>query len=107
MRLLRSLYTLLFPGFRNLQVPFSASLIMSSPTNPYAKVHAAPKGEGDARPTAMQIIEDEHLIGKMSGKVCLVTGSSNGIGLETARALHATGADVCTLSPQSPPFGNN
>ena len=67
---------------------------MSSPTNPYAEAHASPKGEGDARPTAMQIIEDEGLISKLSGKVFLVTGSSSGIGIETARALHATGADV-------------
>ena len=67
---------------------------MSSSTNPYAEAHVSPKGEGDARPTAMQVIEDEGLFGKLSGKVFLVTGSSSGIGIETVRALHATGADV-------------
>ena len=67
---------------------------MSSSTNPYAEAHTSPKGEGDARPTAMRIIEDEGLIGKLSGKIFLVTGSSSGIGIETVRALHDTGADV-------------
>ncbi|KAF2875661.1 hypothetical protein BDV95DRAFT_562358 [Massariosphaeria phaeospora] len=51
-------------------------------------------GAGDARPTALQIIKDEGLINKLSGKVFLVTGVSAGIGIETLRALHATGADV-------------
>ncbi|KAI4145110.1 MAG: hypothetical protein LQ340_006415, partial [Diploschistes diacapsis] len=67
---------------------------MSSPTNPYAAEHASPKGEGDARPTALQIIEDENVVDKLAGKIFLVTGSSSGIGIETVRALHATGADV-------------
>lgn len=67
---------------------------MSSPTNPYATAHASPQGEGDARPTAIQIIYDEGLVNKMAGKVMLVTGTSSGIGVETVRALHATGADV-------------
>ena len=70
------------------------SSAMPSPTNPYAETHASPKGEGDARPTAMQIIQDEGLIDKLPGKVFLVTGCSSGIGIETVRALHATGADV-------------
>jgi len=51
-------------------------------------------GPGDARPTAMQIIQDEGLESKLSGKVAVVTGCSNGIGVETVRALHATGATV-------------
>jgi len=67
---------------------------MSSPSNPYAAENASPQGEGDARPTALQIIHDEGLVNKMSGKVFLVTGTSSGIGAETVRALHATGADV-------------
>ena len=67
---------------------------MSSPTNPYAAAHASPQGEGDARPTALQIIHDEGLINKMTDKVMLVTGSSSGIGAETVRALHATGAHI-------------
>lgn len=60
----------------------------------YAAAHASPKGPGDARPTAMQIIEDEGLTGKLTDKVFLVTGVSSGIGIETLRALHATGAHV-------------
>lgn len=61
----------------------------------YASAHASPQGPGDARPTAMQIIEDEGLIdGKLQGVTALVTGASSGIGVETARALHAAGAHV-------------
>jgi NAD(P)-dependent dehydrogenase (short-subunit alcohol dehydrogenase family) len=67
---------------------------MSSPTNPYVAEHQSPRGEGDARPTALQIIRDEGLVNKLDGKVFLVTGTSSGIGVETVRALHATGAHV-------------
>lgn len=35
----------------------------------YAAVHENPKGAGDARPTALQIVKDNHLEGKLSGKV--------------------------------------
>jgi hypothetical protein len=67
---------------------------MSSPTNPYTAAHASPQGEGDARPTALQIINDEGLVNKLTDKVMLVTGTSSGIGVETVRALHSTGAHV-------------
>jgi len=67
---------------------------MSSLTNPYAEAHASPKSAGDARPTALQVIQDEDLINKMTDKVMIVTGSSSGIGVETSRALHATGAHI-------------
>lgn len=67
---------------------------MSSPMHPYAAAHENPQGEGDARPTALQIIHDEGLVNKMSDKVMLVTGSSSGLGLETVRALQATGAHI-------------
>lgn len=60
----------------------------------YAEAHAHPKGVDDARPTALQIIEDEGLVNKLSDKVFLVTGVSSGIGIETLKALHATGAHV-------------
>lgn len=60
----------------------------------YAQAHQNPAGVGDARPTALQIIEDEGLIGKLTDKVFLVTGVSNGIGIETMRALYATGGHV-------------
>jgi len=63
-------------------------------TSRYAAVHATTHGPGDARPTALDIIKDEHLEGKLTDKVFLVTGCSSGIGIETARALAATGAKV-------------
>jgi NAD(P)-dependent dehydrogenase (short-subunit alcohol dehydrogenase family) len=63
-------------------------------SNRYAEAHANPQGPGDARPTALQIIKDNNLEGKLEGKVALITGVSSGIGLETAKALTATGMRV-------------
>jgi NAD(P)-dependent dehydrogenase (short-subunit alcohol dehydrogenase family) len=60
----------------------------------YAELYANPQGPGDARPTALLILKDEGLVGNMTDKVFLVTGASSGIGVETARALHATGGTV-------------
>lgn len=62
----------------------------------YAEVHklANLRGPGDARPTALQIVKDEELVGKLTDKVFLITGVSSGIGAETMRALHTTGAHV-------------
>ncbi|KAI1124438.1 putative short-chain dehydrogenase [Nemania abortiva] len=65
-----------------------------SPTNPYAKSHVDPKGAGDLRPTSVQIIHDEGLVNNMAGKVMFVTGSTSGIGVDTVKALHLTGADI-------------
>jgi NAD(P)-dependent dehydrogenase (short-subunit alcohol dehydrogenase family) len=42
----------------------------------------------------MDIIRDENLINKLSDKTILITGVSGGLGVETMRALHATGAHV-------------
>ena len=61
---------------------------------PYTTAHTNPQGAGDARPTALQIIRDEGLEDKFNGKVIVVTGVSAGIGIETARALAATGATL-------------
>jgi NAD(P)-dependent dehydrogenase (short-subunit alcohol dehydrogenase family) len=62
----------------------------------YAEAHKEENlaGPGDARPTALKIIQDENLVGKMTDKVFLVTGCSAGIGPETARAFAATGGKV-------------
>ena len=58
----------------------------------YAATHVNPQGPGDSRPTALEIVQDEGLQGKLGGKVVLLTGASAGLGVETARALHSTGA---------------
>jgi NAD(P)-dependent dehydrogenase (short-subunit alcohol dehydrogenase family) len=62
----------------------------------YAAAHKAENlaGPGDSRPTALQIIADEDLKGKLTDKVFIVTGASSGIGIETGRALAATGGKV-------------
>ncbi|PON28969.1 alcohol dehydrogenase [Trichoderma gamsii] len=66
---------------------------MDSP-NPYAAAHADPNGAGDTRPTALQIIQGEGAESKLVGKVIVITGATSGIGVETARALLATGATL-------------
>ncbi|KAH7200648.1 hypothetical protein BKA60DRAFT_191470 [Fusarium oxysporum] len=60
----------------------------------YAAAHANPQGPGDARPTALQIIKDEGVEGKLQDKVIVITGTSSGIGIETVRALSVTGAKL-------------
>jgi NAD(P)-dependent dehydrogenase (short-subunit alcohol dehydrogenase family) len=61
---------------------------------PYAEQHENLQGPGDARPTGLQVIEDNDLVGKLSDKVMIITGCSAGLGIETARSLHATGAKL-------------
>ncbi|KAL3441991.1 hypothetical protein BJX65DRAFT_299362 [Aspergillus insuetus] len=60
----------------------------------YAAVHESPKGPGDARPTASQIVEDQDLKSQLGDKVIMVTGASAGLGVETAKALFETGATL-------------
>ncbi len=67
---------------------------MSDSFHPYADLYSKPSGPGDRRPTALQVVQDNGALGQWTGKVALVTGATSGIGVETARALHATGADV-------------
>ena len=51
-------------------------------------------GPGDARPTALQIVQDENRLGDLSDLVVVITGTSSGIGVTTAQAMAATGATV-------------
>ncbi|KAM0248823.1 hypothetical protein ACHAQJ_009309 [Trichoderma viride] len=60
----------------------------------YVDAHISPQGMGDTRPTALQVVQDEGLVDGLQGKAFLVTGANDTTGLETARALHATGARV-------------
>ncbi|KAH8881067.1 putative short-chain dehydrogenase [Thozetella sp. PMI_491] len=67
---------------------------MSDQFAPYAKLFVKRSGPGDARPTALQVIQDNDLVNKWTGRVVLITGATSGLGIETARALYATGADI-------------
>ncbi|KAI0870735.1 NAD(P)-binding protein [Hypoxylon argillaceum] len=60
----------------------------------YTQAFLEQNGPGDARPTAFDILKDNDRIGTMKDKVFLLTGSSGGIGIETGRALAATGGKV-------------
>jgi NAD(P)-dependent dehydrogenase (short-subunit alcohol dehydrogenase family) len=42
----------------------------------------------------LKIVQDEQLVGKLSDKVMFITSVSSGIGIETLRAFHATGATI-------------
>jgi hypothetical protein len=80
-----------------IQIYFYLFITMSLQTThyqPYAKQHEKPEGPGDARPTGLQVIEDNGLVGKLSDKVLIITGCTAGLGIETTRSLHATGAKL-------------
>ncbi|PSN61303.1 short-chain dehydrogenase [Corynespora cassiicola Philippines] len=64
----------------------------------YAPLHAHPKGPGDSRPTALQIIQDTAPLSLLPGKTAIVTGVSSGLGPETAKALKASGMRVFGLA---------
>jgi NAD(P)-dependent dehydrogenase (short-subunit alcohol dehydrogenase family) len=63
-------------------------------TSKYHSAHQTPQGPNDARPTAHQIITDSQLHGKWADRTILITGTSSGLGIETARALLDTGATL-------------
>ncbi|KAI1371145.1 hypothetical protein F4677DRAFT_319565 [Hypoxylon crocopeplum] len=69
----------------------------------YAAVHQLPRGPGDLRPTAINIIRHEDLEQRLSDKVVFVTECSSGIGAETALAFFLTGATLY-LTAQSLPM---
>ncbi|GMF81244.1 unnamed protein product [Aspergillus oryzae] len=48
----------------------------------------------NCHPTALEIIQNNGLEGKLQDKVILITGCSSGIGIDTARALSVTGATL-------------
>ncbi|KAL2800135.1 hypothetical protein BJX66DRAFT_350920 [Aspergillus keveii] len=60
----------------------------------YAAAHSNPPGPCDQRPTALQIVHDNDLEGKLTGKVAVITGASGGLGIEIVRALAATGVTL-------------
>ena len=72
----------------------ASSVLPERVPSKYAAAHAAPAGPGDARPTALALVHDEQLVDAWTDKVVLCTGASAGIGVETARAIYATGADL-------------
>lgn len=65
----------------------------------YAAAYASRNGPGDARPTALQIVQDEYQYGNidqapLADLTIVITGATSGIGYEAARALYATGAKL-------------
>src|ERR1700744_4461621 len=65
-----------------------------APLQPYAEQHKSPQGPGDQRQTAEQIIREQDLVGALPGLNILITGCTSGIGIETARALYLTHANI-------------
>ena len=51
---------------------------LDSMAGKYAAAHDKTQGPGDARPTALDIVKDEGLEGKLTGKTFLITGASSG-----------------------------
>ncbi|KAI9644598.1 hypothetical protein NHQ30_006619 [Ciborinia camelliae] len=53
----------------------------------------------DGTADATTIIQDESLVGKLTDKVIVLSGSKSDIGLGTAKALSVTGATLCFTAP--------
>ncbi|KAM0723254.1 hypothetical protein Q7P37_001455 [Cladosporium fusiforme] len=70
-----------------------------SSQSPYESAHQNASGPGDDRPTALQIIHDQGLVGQLGHLNIAITGGSTGLGKQTAKALHATGARIFILVP--------
>lgn len=64
------------------------------PFRPYLDRFTNPQGPEDIRLTATEIISDLSAEGKLKRKTVSITGGNNGLGLETAKALHITGAPI-------------
>ena len=64
----------------------------STPYKPYAD--RFPNNEVRNSPTALEVVKDAGAIGKLTDKVILITGCTAGLGVETAKALHVTGAKL-------------
>lgn len=63
----------------------------------YSASHAEPHGPGDARPTTVQILQDEGLLtfpNRLEGKTVLITGGTSGLGFEVAKALYQARSKV-------------
>ncbi|THY14106.1 putative short-chain dehydrogenase/reductase [Aureobasidium pullulans] len=61
---------------------------------PYLDRHQNLAGPGDERPTAIEVVKDLGLVGKLSDKTILITGCSAGLGVQAARALYLSGAKL-------------
>ncbi|KAI5212549.1 hypothetical protein AUEXF2481DRAFT_40497 [Aureobasidium subglaciale EXF-2481] len=61
---------------------------------PYLNRHEIPNGPRDQRPTAIDVVRDLGLEGKLGNQVILITGCSAGLGVQTARAIYLTGAKI-------------
>ena len=72
------------------------------PYQPYAKNHEVLNGPNDGRPSSLQILKDNDAIGKLKGRIVLITGCSSGIGVETARYIHEAGATVFMTARDMP-----
>lgn len=96
----RPRYTIAYPLLLQRKICATTNVIMSASRSPfgvYAEAHTNSQGPGDARPTATQILQDEGLLrfpNRLSDKTVLITGGTSGLGLEIAKALHATGARI-------------